>query len=101
MGLPIEFRPTDKCDGYCLNKTHHDLSSARENIKRMERELESLRADKERLSDALQLIGNIDLHVKPVEGLIISEPFICLGSNFLECLEEIRTAIKEKGGDAR
>jgi hypothetical protein len=38
MGLPIDFKPTDKCDGYCLNKTHHDLHAAQQ-------ELMSIRAE--------------------------------------------------------
>jgi hypothetical protein len=42
MGLPVDFKPTDKCDGYCLNKTHRELQTARSTIDQQTNKIQEL-----------------------------------------------------------
>jgi hypothetical protein len=55
--------------------------------------LRELMKDKQRLDGAVKYIGNIDLYVKPIKGMLISEPMICVGENLRECLDKINTAL--------
>lgn len=62
-------------------------------ISRLELHLAELFKDKERLDGAVKYIGNIDLYVNPVSGMMISRPMICMGLNLRECLDKITTAM--------